>query len=185
VNRAGLERHCDALHQGTLYLAVAIHWLALPLLLARGDGMPRDEARLVLASQTADAFRRATDRYQERVIAWAKRRPAVVLSTNRELSRGDSVRVAPLYGINPGNALFARRDAIRRGEVVDFVYVPPVAALGLTKESMISLRDVQVVRRSQLRRPAACLSETGLHEVLAQYTRYTSALINPYPAHLR
>jgi hypothetical protein len=171
------------LHQGTLYLAVAIHWLEVPLLLARRNGMPRDEARLVLASQMADAFRRPTESYQERVIARAKRRPAVVLSTQRELSRGDAVRVAPLYGINRSGALFGRRDAIRRGEIAPFIYVPPLPSMGLQKESVISLYDVQVVSRSQLRRPAACLSATGLHGVLSQYTRYAKERTQPYPVH--
>lgn len=181
MNQADLRPNCGVLHQGTVCKAVEVFWLSDPLQLIRDQGMPANEARLLSSTAATSPFNHG----EERVVAFAKRRPVLVIAHPRELVSDERVRVAPLYGLNPGSEVFRQRKELVAGDIPSLVYVPPKASLGLTKEGYISLHDVQTVPRKRLRDPIACLHRDALHDLLARYASYVGFVSDAYPAHGR
>jgi hypothetical protein len=161
------------LHQGAVYAGVPLLWytdLALALR-PRSEGDYR-QLQVERASKDAGAFVS-----NHLAVAWAKRRPVVVLSPRQELRRG-VIRALSVHGYGQDEQLSKARRQIERGDVPGMVHVAGNEALGWTA-SAIALGPVIELPRTVLDgdyvagvREACSLSDTGLALVLSQLRTY-------------
>lgn len=161
------------LHQGALYVRVPIVWVNPPLFVMR----PRRGAIADMAARRlddlTDAFAGGDDR--EVVLADAKLRPVVILSSYPELRRLREVRALPLYSYRPGSAAARLRPDIEAGRVGSAFHLAGNSRLGI-HDGALRLDQVQPVDAGFLRQPAATLSDAALAALLEHAMRYVQAL---------
>ena len=106
------------LHQGAIYSGVPV--LAYPsVALAVRPRSEPDWSQLRVERATEDKAAFSGDDW---TVAYAKRRPVVVLSSKREL-RQRVVRVLPMYSYRPDDFLGRNRERIERGDFPQLIHV--------------------------------------------------------------
>lgn len=161
------------LRQGAVYAAAPVFWLPDDLQILRPPGRPEwGDTRGEQWSDVRDRFRLG-DRV-ERVVAYAKMRPVVVVANAAEVRGREPVRVAPLYSYNPGSLAERRRTEIEAGSVPHALHV---RAAGRLREGYVNLREAALVPRSLLddREHVGDLDALSLATLLRHYATYVAA----------
>jgi hypothetical protein len=124
------------LHQGAIYSGVPV--LAYPgLALALRPRHERDWSRLNVERVSDDASAFSGDDW---AVAYAKRRPVVVVSPKREL-RHRNIRVLPMFSYRPDDFLERNRSRIENGEFPQLLHVTENRRVGW-EAGVISLTQV-------------------------------------------
>lgn len=161
----------DHVHQGAVYVHVPVAWVPQPLWVLRPKHRPFEDMGPRRADELADSF--VGDGGHELVIAEAKARPVVVLSSFSELRRLRQVRIVPLYSYRQESAVSRLRGEIENGRVGSAFHLAGDDALGI-HDGALRLDQAQPVDGGYLTRQAASLSDAafaGLVEHLARYVR--------------
>jgi hypothetical protein len=143
------------LHQGAIYGGVPLLWYTdLALALRPKDGRDYGQLQVERATEDATAFVGS-----HLAVAWARRRPVLVLSPRQELRR-QVVRVLALHDYADDEQLAGARPQIERGEVPGLVHVGECRTLDWPAHAL-ALGQVLEVPRTVLEGRYV----TGVHQV--------------------
>lgn len=165
------------LHQGAIYSGIPI--LAYPgIALALRPRREPDWSQLRVERVKEDQAAFAGDDW---MVAYAKRRPVVILSPKREL-RQRMVRVLPMYSYRPEDFLGRNRDRIESGEFPQLIHVEPNPAIKW-EAGVISLTQVMEVPTAIFEgdyvravMEACSLTDASLALVIARMRAYLSIM---------
>lgn len=165
------------LHQGAIYSEVPI--LGYPnLALALRPRQERDWQQLRVEAVATDPSAFHGDDW---TVAYAKRRPVVVISPKREL-RHRAVRVLPMYSYRPDDFLGRNRPRIEAGEYPQLVHVAERSELNWSA-GVISLATMIELPASILQSTyvtgvteAVSLTDASLALVIARLRAYLSIM---------
>lgn len=159
-------------HQGALYVRVPVAWVPPPLWVMRPKHRPFEDMGAKRADELSDVF--VGDDGQESILAQAKSRPVVVLSTFSELRRLRQVRVVPLYSYRQSSALARLRSEIEDGKVGSVFHLAGDDALGI-HDGALRLDQAQPVDGQFLTQQTASLSDGALAALMEHLARYVRA----------
>lgn len=165
------------LHQGAIYSGVPV--LAFPnIALALRPRREPDWSQLRVERVTEDEAAFVGDDW---MVAYAKRRPVVVLSPKRELQQR-VIRALPMYSYRPDDFLGRNRDRIVRGDFPQLIHVDPNPAFKWDA-GVISLTQVIEVPRAIFEGDyirgvtgACSLTDGSLALVIARMRAYLSIM---------
>jgi hypothetical protein len=160
-------------HQGAVYIHVPVIWVPHPLWVMRPKDRRYEDAEPRLADELTDLFVGQDGR--EVILAQAKARPVVVLSTFAELRRLRQVRVVPLYSYRLSSAVARLRGEIEDGRVGSAFHLAGEDALGI-HDGALRLDQAQPVDGDFLIRQAASLSDAAFAALTEHMARYVRVL---------
>ncbi len=174
---ASVDAPRDHLHQGAIYWGLPI--LAYPsIALALRPRSEPDWSQLRVERVTDDQSAFAGDDW---MVAYAKRRPVVVLSPKREL-RQRVVRVLPMYSYRPDDFLGRNRGRIEHGDFPQLIHVEGNPAVKW-EAGVISLTQVIEVPTATFEgdyvagvKEACSLTDASLALVIARLRAYLSIM---------
>jgi mRNA-degrading endonuclease toxin of MazEF toxin-antitoxin module len=163
----------SGVHQGAVYARVPIPWLRPPLYVMRPRARAYEDMTATRADRATDVF--AGDEGSEVLVAQAKARPVVVLSTSTELRRLRQVRVVPLYSYRRGSALDRLQKEIRDGGIAGAFHLSGDQSCGI-RDGALRLDQMQAVDSDFLNHQVASLTDGALGALLDQIARYVRLL---------
>ena len=165
------------LHQGAIYAGVPV--LAYPkLALALRPRHERDMSQLTVERVADDESAFSGDDW---AVAYAKRRPVVVLSSKREL-RHQVVRVLPMFSYRPDDFLERNRARIENGEYPQLVHVSENPGLrwgaGVISLAQVIELPVEILAGTYVRGviEACSLTDASLALVIARLRAYLTLM---------
>jgi hypothetical protein len=173
-----------AMHRGAIYQYRPIFWLEPPLWLLRDiKWTPPRRAAVHGWNELFNAFRLHEQDNQEDVIARAKIRYVVILSSDFEAQRRQfkQVIVAPTYTLDPAEHRQSFLTRVRNNQYPSLFYLPPDPNYPEMGECYIDFREVQLLHKEFLREGKLDITFTT-KAIKAAIYRYTQYLVCKEPA---
>ena len=174
-----LDEKRHMIHRGAIYKFRPIFWLRPPLWLLRNIVFRNPgNADVYRADSLSDAFRIYETGHEEDVIARAKIRYVVVLSSDFESQRRNikSLLVAPFYTLDAKKFPPDILSIVRSNNHPQFYYLPSDTRFPDVRERYINLRKIQFLDKGFFdggKSPLA-LTDTAVKSIIERYKSHIS-----------
>jgi hypothetical protein len=161
-------------HRGAIYEFRPVFWLEPPLWILRDVRLsPPRQANIYPENEVQNAFRLINQNNEEDIMARAKKRPVVILSSDLDISSHNNLVVAPIYSLSDkSNKGVVER--IRNSEYPEYFYLPKDIKYPNLEEGYINFRKVFTIHKGFLEKGKLYITFTSetIKAILYRYLNY-------------
>jgi len=162
-------------HRGAIYKFRPVSWLEPPLWILRDVRLaPPRQANIYPENEAQNAFRLAHQNNEEDIMARAKKRPVVILSSDIDIKSHSNLVVAPIYSIGSDKSNKDLEEKIRNNEYPEYFYLPKDPINPILEEGYINFRKVHSINRKFLENGKITITFTPdvIEAILYRYISY-------------